>query len=239
MAGPVIRRSASSYLAAVCAISLAASATAAVQTKEITYRHGETELQGFLAWDDAAKEPRPGVIVVHEWWGHNQHARNQAVRLAKDGGYVGFALDMYGKGKVTRHPADAQAFAAEATKDPALVKARFEAALAVLRQTPGGDPQRCVQLGAALAAVRAERFARQALGVQAHRHILRAKDLALDNSDMFLAILIIRKGDNVKIAKARRQFCNRFDVYADKIPVNAFASRAGIFLQHEFDLFVC
>lgn len=134
-------------LAAVCAISLAASATAAVQTKEITYRHGETELQGFLAWDDAAKEPRPGVIVVHEWWGHNQHARNQAVRLAKDAGYVGFALDMYGKGKVTRHPADAQAFAAEATKDPALVKARFEAALAVLRQTPGVDPKRIAAIG--------------------------------------------------------------------------------------------
>ena len=67
------------------------------------------------------------MLVVHEWWGHNEHARNQAIRLAK-AGYVGFALDMYGKGKLATHPADARSFAAEATKDPQVVKARFLAA---------------------------------------------------------------------------------------------------------------
>lgn len=40
------------------------------------------------------------IIVVHEWWGQNQHARDQALRLAKEG-YLAFALDMYGKGKMT------------------------------------------------------------------------------------------------------------------------------------------
>jgi dienelactone hydrolase len=86
------------------------------------------------------------VIVVHEWWGHNQHARNQAIRLAK-AGYVGFALDMYGKGKVTSHPKDAQAFATEATKDPQVVKARFLAALDVLRKDPHVDPERIAAIG--------------------------------------------------------------------------------------------
>ena len=80
-----------------------ALAGAEVQTKEVTYKQGDTELQGFLAWDAAAKGRQPGVLVVHEWWGHNQHARNQAIRLAKSG-YVGFALDMYGKGKLATHP---------------------------------------------------------------------------------------------------------------------------------------
>src|SRR5256886_12289938 len=75
----------------------------------IQYRHGETAPQGFIASADAAPGKRPGVLVVHEWWGHNDHARNQARRLA-EAGYVGFALDMYGKGKVTTHPQDAQAF---------------------------------------------------------------------------------------------------------------------------------
>jgi dienelactone hydrolase len=123
-----------------------ALAGAEVQTKEVTYKQGDTELQGFLAWDGAAKGQRPGVLVVHEWWGHNQHARNQAIRLAKSG-YVGFALDMYGKGKVTTHPQDAQAFATEATKDPAVVKARFMAALDLLKQDPHVDPKRLAAIG--------------------------------------------------------------------------------------------
>ncbi len=122
-------------LAAIVACALAASADAKVKTKEIAYKQGDTALQGFLAWDDAAKEKRPGVLVVHEWWGHNQHARNQAIRLAK-AGYVGFALDMYGKGKVTTHPQDAKAFVMEATKDPQVIAARFDAALDVLKKQP-------------------------------------------------------------------------------------------------------
>src|SRR3954451_19842455 len=114
-------------LAALAVLPLDAP-RAAVQTKELEYEQGGTPLQGFLAWDDAQKGKRPGVLVVHEWWGHNQHARNQARRLA-EAGYVGFALDMFGKGKVATHPKDAQAFVAEATKDPQVEKARFDAAL--------------------------------------------------------------------------------------------------------------
>ena len=124
----------------------APAALAAVQSKEITYKQGDTELQGFVAWDDAWKDKRPGVLVVHEWWGHNQHARNQALRLAKDG-YVGFALDMYGKGKVAKHPEDAQAFMAEATKDKAILVERFEAALACLKGDPHVDPERIGAIG--------------------------------------------------------------------------------------------
>jgi dienelactone hydrolase len=119
---------------AACAL-LAGSAEAKVKTKEIEYKQGGTTLQGFLAWDDAAKGKRPGVLVVHEWWGHNQHARNQAIRLAK-ANYVGFALDLYGKGKVTTHPQDAKKFVMEATKDPEVMAARFDAALDVLKKQP-------------------------------------------------------------------------------------------------------
>jgi dienelactone hydrolase len=113
----------------------ASSAWAEVQTKEIEYKQGETVLHGLMAWDDAVKEKRPGVIVVHEWWGHNEHIRNQAKRLAR-AGYVGFAVDMYGKGKVATHAKDAEAFMNEAKKDPAVVLARFHAALEVLKRDP-------------------------------------------------------------------------------------------------------
>ncbi len=119
---------------------------ARVQTRDIEYRQGETVLKGFIAWDDAAQGRRPGVLVVHEWWGLNQHARNQARRLA-EAGYVGLALDMYGNGKVATHPQDAQAFVTEVTKDPAVLAARFNAALEQLKRDPHVDTTRIAAIG--------------------------------------------------------------------------------------------
>ena len=97
------------HVAVLLATALAATPAAAeIQGKQLEYEHDGTALVGYIAWDDAVTGPRPGVIVVHEWWGHNEHARRQAERLAK-AGYVGLALDMYGKGKVTEHPEEAEA----------------------------------------------------------------------------------------------------------------------------------
>jgi dienelactone hydrolase len=117
-----------------------------VTTRDVEYRQGDTVLLGLVAWDDALPGKRPGVLVVHEWWGLDEHARSQARRLA-EAGYVGFALDMYGKGKVTTHPQEAQAFVAEATKDPAVLAARFNAALEQLKQDPHVDPKRIAVIG--------------------------------------------------------------------------------------------
>ena len=64
---------------------LVSSAKADVQAKEVAYKHGDLECQGYLAWDDAVKGPRPGVLVVHEWWGLNDYARGRAEQLAKLG----------------------------------------------------------------------------------------------------------------------------------------------------------
>ena len=119
---------------------------ATIQTKEVEYREGGTVFKGFIAWDDATTGKRPGVLVVHEWWGLNDHARNQARRLA-EAGYVGFAIDMYGAGRVTTHPQEAQAFATEAAKDPAVAAARFNAALEELKRDPHVDPARIAAIG--------------------------------------------------------------------------------------------
>ncbi|HKP57991.1 MAG TPA: dienelactone hydrolase family protein [Polyangiales bacterium] len=134
----------------VCAATLSLSwlcprlAQAELKTQEVEYKQGTTVLSGFFAWDDAVKGKRPGVLVVHEWWGLNEHAREQARRLAK-AGYVGFAIDMYGKGKVATHPADAKTFMEEATADAKVEKARFDAALALLKKRPEVNP---AQIGA-------------------------------------------------------------------------------------------
>ena len=123
----------------------ASAASAALQAHAVDYSAGGTQLQGYLAWDDAVKGRRPGVIVVHEWWGYNAHARRAAERLAK-AGYVAFALDMFGKGKLAEHPDQAQAFVAEAMKD-ANTPDRFNAALAVLKSDSHCDSTRIGAIG--------------------------------------------------------------------------------------------
>ena len=91
------------------ATALLGSATLAhadLKTRNVTYSYGGVELKGYLAWDDAIKGKRSGVLLVHEWWGLNDYARRRADQLAGLG-YVAFACDMYGGGKVTEHPSEA------------------------------------------------------------------------------------------------------------------------------------
>jgi dienelactone hydrolase len=119
---------------------------AAVQTKEVTYDGGGVTMKGFLAWNDKAKEKRPGVIVVHEWWGHNDYARTRAMQLAKMG-YVALAVDMYGDGRTANHPDNAMAFMQEATKDTARAVERFNAGLALLRADEHVDATNVAAIG--------------------------------------------------------------------------------------------
>ena len=141
----------SAGLATGLALAIAAGACARetgprVETRAVEYRQGDVILKGIMAWDAAAVGKRPGVAVVHEWWGHNEHARSQARRLA-EAGFVALAVDMYGDGKATTDPHEAQAFAAEATKDPAVMAARFNAALEALQLDPHVDAERIGAIG--------------------------------------------------------------------------------------------
>ncbi|MBI3563724.1 MAG: dienelactone hydrolase family protein, partial [Elusimicrobia bacterium] len=77
------------------ALLLAAPAGAKLVKKVVDYKDGDVALQGYAVWDDGFKEKRPGVLVVHEWWGHGPYARKRAEMLAQQG-YTAFALDMYG-----------------------------------------------------------------------------------------------------------------------------------------------
>ena len=73
-------------------------AQAAVKSETVEYKQGDAVLEGYLAYDEALKGKRPGVLVVHEWWGLNDYIKRRADQLAQMG-YVVFAPDIYGKGK--------------------------------------------------------------------------------------------------------------------------------------------
>ncbi len=94
---------------AVAAVLIAIGGSAAfgaVKSKKVEYKFDGVTFAGELYWDDASKDKRPGVVVFHEWWGLDAHAKAKAEELAKLG-YVAFAADMYGDGKVVDHPTDA------------------------------------------------------------------------------------------------------------------------------------
>ncbi len=129
----------------VC-MAVATVAQAAVQTKAIEYKDGDVVLEGYLAWDDAVQGKRPGVLVVHEWWGLNEYPKMRARQLAEMG-YVAFALDMYGKGVVAKTPADAMKLTAPFKTDRDLMRRRAAAGLEVLQKQDMVDVKRIAAIG--------------------------------------------------------------------------------------------
>jgi dienelactone hydrolase len=122
-------------------------AVAAVHGREVDYRAADgTELKGYLVTDDSLSGRRPGVLVVHEWWGHNAYARKRAEMLGGLG-YTALAVDMYGGGQQAAHPEDAGKFAGAVRKNLPVMKERFLAALELLRVQPGVDPAKIAAIG--------------------------------------------------------------------------------------------
>ncbi len=103
-------------------------------------------MTGYYAYDDAIKGKRPGVLVVHEWWGHNDYARKRVRMLAKLG-YSAFALDMYGTGKLAKHPDSAKKFMMEVINNMETARKRYNKGLAMLKAQSMTDADRLAAIG--------------------------------------------------------------------------------------------
>lgn len=132
--------------AALVLTVFATTSFAAIKTEEVSYKANDVTMKGFVAYDDAVKGKRPGVLVVHEWWGHNEHARDSARKLAQLG-YTALAVDMYGDGKTADHPKQAGEFAGAVGGNPPLMKARFDAARRMLAKHQTVDPKHLAAIG--------------------------------------------------------------------------------------------
>jgi len=119
---------------------------AAVVTKDISYRSGDTVMKGMIAYDDASSEQRPGVLVVHEWWGLNDYAKTRARMLAEEG-YVAFAADMYGPDKVTTHAEDASGWMKQITANQQAWQKRALAGLEQLKMHSLVDQSKLASIG--------------------------------------------------------------------------------------------
>ncbi|HUU43155.1 MAG TPA: dienelactone hydrolase family protein [Planctomycetota bacterium] len=134
-------------LIVISMLALAATlANAEVRAIAAEYRVGDTVLEGYFAYDDAVEGRRPGVLVVHEWWGLNDYAKRRARELAELG-YVAFAVDMYGKGVLAKERDEAGKFAGALRGDRTLMRARVNAALEVLKGHALCDAKRTAAIG--------------------------------------------------------------------------------------------
>lgn len=133
-------------LGSLLALSIAGPAFAAIKEMPVTYKDGETTMKGFVVYDTAKKGKRPGIVMVHEWWGITKHMHNEAHRLARNG-YTAFLADMYGDGKTADNPKDAGALSGSVMKNPQAMEARFNAAREELAKQPTVDPARIGAVG--------------------------------------------------------------------------------------------
>src|SRR5258706_1771268 len=131
---------------ALLALSFGIPAHAAIKEEPVTYKDGETTMKGFIVYDDAAKGKRPGLVLVHEWWGITKHTHSEARRFAQQG-YTAFIADMYGDAKTADNPKDAGALSGGVMKDPKAMESRFKAAQADLAKQAKVNPKKIGAVG--------------------------------------------------------------------------------------------
>ncbi len=117
-----------------------------IHVEQIEYQHGDVTLEAHVAWDEAESGPRPGVLVSHAWGGRGEFEDRKAERLAELG-YVGFALDMYGKGVRGNSPEENEALMTPIVSNRPLLQERMALALDQLRNLPHVDADKTAAIG--------------------------------------------------------------------------------------------
>lgn len=190
---PIVRAT----LAVALGCLTTAAAAADIETESVTYDVGDTEHSGFIARPADADGARPGVLVVHEWWGLDDHARNSAEKLA-EAGYVALALDMYGDGSVADHPDEAGAMADEVRSNMDRMRERFDAAAELLRERSDVDADRIAAIGYCFGGGVVLQMARDGadLAGVASFHGSLASDEPAESGDIDAEILVLHGADD-------------------------------------------
>jgi dienelactone hydrolase len=117
-----------------------------IHAEPVTYSAGGKTLRGYLATDSSKQGKRPGVLVVHEWWGLNDYIRHRA-RMLAELGYGALGVDMYGDGRAADNAADAGALMNGVLGNMKAGEARFTAAYDLLASRPEVDGSRIAAIG--------------------------------------------------------------------------------------------
>ncbi|MGN6293845.1 MAG: dienelactone hydrolase family protein [Chitinophagaceae bacterium] len=117
-----------------------------IKEDNVSYTGDNISMNGFVAYDENKEGPRPGVIIVPEWWGLNEYPKERAKQLAALG-YIAIAIDMYGNGKIADNPDSAGKYATPFYQDPKMAQRRFDAALAKLKSYSQTDTSKIAAIG--------------------------------------------------------------------------------------------
>jgi len=143
---------------------LSTTVNAKLRLEAIEYKEGDTVLEGYLAYDDAIKGKRPGVMVVHEWTGLGPYVKRRANELAELG-YIAFAADIYGKGVRPKDHEEAAKVSGIYFNDRKLMRARAKAGLDVLKNHELTDKSRIAAMGYCFGGAAVLELARSGAGI--------------------------------------------------------------------------
>lgn len=116
-----------------------------ILTNQIEYAVGDATHHAYLAYDDEIDTPRPGIVVVHEWWGVNDYIRRRAHMLAELG-YTALAIDMFA-GQTATNPQEAGALMNGVLGDMESGTRALQAGYQLLLDQPGTDRERTAAIG--------------------------------------------------------------------------------------------
>jgi dienelactone hydrolase len=124
---------------------------AMLQSKKVEYLDGDVLLEGYCAYEERSDRSahtlkKPAVLVVHDWSGKNDFACHKADKLAELG-YVGFALDMYGKGKTGQTKEEKSALMQPLIQNRTLLQQRILAAFDTVKKFDFVDSTRLGAIG--------------------------------------------------------------------------------------------
>lgn len=148
----------------ILTLFLGLSAHAELKRETIEYKNNGSTYEGYMVYDDAAKGPRPAVMIVHQWMGLSDHEKSSADKLATDG-YVAFAIDVYGKGVHPSSMEEAGKLATGLKSDLKMFRQREKAAFEVLAKHKLVDKKKIVIMGYCMGGTGALEAARSQLPV--------------------------------------------------------------------------
>ena len=118
----------------------------AIISNTVGYMDGDVQLEAFFAFDDTLSGRRPAVLINHTWVGRDEFVAEKARKLAELG-YVGFAVDMYGKGILGSGPEENARLMQPLMEDRAMLQKRMQAALYAVKLLPWVDDSKIAAIG--------------------------------------------------------------------------------------------
>ena len=168
-----------------------------IDTRHVEYRDGDAVLESYMAWDDSGSDARPAVLIAHAWGGRGEHEEHRAEQLAELG-YVGFALDLYGKDVRGGSKEENAALMQPLLDDRAMLQRRMQIGLDACRKQKEVDSTRVAAMGFCFGGLCVLDLARTGADVQgvASFHGLFGKPGNTDGNSISAKILVLHGWDD-------------------------------------------